>query len=58
MIDEKLSEWQWFSSALGNAIFTGFTLQDIWQAVELCNSAEEFDAAIQSLIDLREIKNP
>ena len=42
-------------SAIGNGLFSGIPLTDLWVSMSLSENAEQFDAGVSALIRLKEI---
>jgi len=42
-------------SAIGNAFFSGLSMEQLWTCVALSNNREEFDAAVEAAIQLKEL---
>lgn len=51
----EVTPYAYFSSALGNALFSGLTVEEIWCIVSLCESEEQLDAAVSATIKLKEL---
>ena len=55
-IDFKITDYNYFGSTLGNAYFSGLTLEEIWSCVSLAENREQFDDAISITIKLKKIQ--
>jgi hypothetical protein len=53
----KISDYDYIGSAIGNALFSGLSFQELWSCVMLSSSREELDAAVDSTIKLKDIQN-
>lgn len=54
-MEYKISDYDYIASAIGNGIFSGLTLDQIWSCVSLSSSREELDAAVFAAIRLKEL---
>lgn len=54
-MDFEITDWNYITSALGNAYFSGVSFDQIWMAVTLSKTREEFDEAVAAQILLNEI---
>ena len=54
-MDYKISDYNYIASAIGNGIFSGLSLQEIWSAIAVSKTREELDVAITASIKLKEI---
>lgn len=55
-LQNELSDWSVMTSAIGNAKFSGLSLEDLWQAISLSKTPTELDVAIEAAILLKNIK--
>lgn len=54
-MDYYISDYNYFGSTVGNACFSGLTIDELFSCVELGSTREEFDAAVSATIALKEI---
>lgn len=50
-----ISDYNYITSAIGNAYFSGVSFDQLWQAVILSEDKKQLDAAISAQIRLNEI---
>jgi hypothetical protein len=48
-------EYCYFSSAVGNAFFSGLSFEQVWSCILIAADAKQFDAAISATIALNEL---
>ena len=53
--DYKITDYNYITSAIGNALFSGLTFDELWNCVCISNTREELDAAVQATIKLHEL---
>ncbi len=53
--DHKITDYNYITSAIGNAHFSGLTFEELWNCVCISNTREELDAAVQATIKLYEL---
>lgn len=51
----KIRDYDYITSSVGNAYFSGLSFGELWSCVSLCYTREELDAAISAQIRLREL---
>ena len=56
MQDFEISDYNYITSAIGNAHFSNITFSEVWECISLSSSREELDAAISITIKLKELK--
>lgn len=56
-VDIRLTDYDYVRSALGNAIYSGLSITDLWPIICVADTAEEFDQAVDAAIRLKEILN-
>jgi len=54
-MEYKISDYDYITSAIGNGIFSGLTINQIWSCISLSKNREQLDAAITAAIKLQEI---
>lgn len=54
-MEYKISDYDYIASAIGNGIFSGLTINQIWSCILLSKNREQLDAAITAAIKLQEI---
>jgi hypothetical protein len=54
-MEYTISDYNYIASAIGNAKFSGLTLEQIWSCIAMCKTREQLDAAISAAIRLKEI---
>lgn len=57
-MDFDIDDHTYFSSTIGNAFFSGLSMEGLWNAVCVSSTREEFDEAVQAAIKLDELINP
>ncbi len=55
-MDYKISDYDYIASAIGNGIFSGLTLDQLWSCVSLSKTREQLDAAVSAAIRLKELQ--
>lgn len=53
--DFEITDWNYITSSIGNAFFSGLEFSELWDCVALSENREELDAAISATIQLKEI---
>jgi len=51
----EITDYNYFGSTVGNACFSGLTIEELFSCVLLSSTREELDAAVSASIALREI---
>lgn len=51
----KIHDFDYLSSSIGNAYFSGLTFDELWRCILLSETREELDAAVSAMIRLKEI---
>lgn len=54
-MDYYISDYDYVASAIGNAIFSGLTIDQIWSCISFSKTREQLDAAITATIKLQDI---
>lgn len=54
-MEYKISDYDYITSAIGNGIFSGLTMGQLWSCILLSKNREQLDAAITAAIKLQEI---
>jgi len=54
-MEYTISDYDYIASAIGNAKFSGLTLEQIWSCIAMCETREQLDAAISAAIRLQEL---
>jgi hypothetical protein len=54
-MEYEISDYNYITSAIGNAIFSGLSLDQIWSCIELSSTREQLDSAITATIKLQKI---
>lgn len=52
----KISDYTYLGSTVGNAYFSGLTLEDVFKALLISENKEQLDAAISASIQLKQIQ--
>ena len=58
MIDEPpftITDYNYISSSVGNAFFSGLTFKQLWECVAISETREQLDTAVSATIDLNNI---
>ena len=56
MNDEyEITDYNYITSAVGNAYFSGLTFDDLWGCISLSQNREELDEAVSAAIYLNEL---
>ena len=55
-MEYSISDYNYITSAIGNAIFSGLTLDQIWSCIVMCETREQLDAAVSAAIRLKELQ--
>ena len=53
--DYKITDYNYITSAIGNAYFSGLDFKELWDCVSISNTREELDTAVQATIKLHEL---
>ncbi len=53
----KITDYNYFGSTVGNACFSGLSIEQLFSCVLLSSTPEELDAAVSAAIALKEITN-
>lgn len=48
-----ISDYNYITSSIGNAIFSGLSMEQIWSCISLARNREQLDAAIEATIKLQ-----
>lgn len=48
----KVSDYDYVTSSIGNAVFSGLSMEQLWSCVSLSSTREELDAAVKATSDL------
>ena len=54
-MEYKISDYDYITSAIGNGIFSGLSMDQLWSCILLSKNREQLDAAITAAIKLQEI---
>lgn len=54
-MEYKISDYDYIASAIGNGIFSGLSMDQLWSCILLSKNREQLDAAITAVIKLQEI---
>lgn len=54
-MEYKISDYDYITSAIGNGIFSGLSMDQLWSCILLSKNREQLDAAISAAIKLQEI---
>lgn len=55
MIDEPpftITDYNYISSSIGNAFFSGLTFEQLWECVAISETREQLDTAVSATINL------
>lgn len=55
LANKSIEDFDYISSSLGNAFFSGIKFSELWDCVSNSENKEELDAAIESTIRIKEI---
>lgn len=55
--EPKITDFARIGSSIGNAFHSGISFEDLWLSLQLCETAEQFDAAVSASIRIKELKN-
>ena len=55
MSDPEIKDYDYFTSTLGNAYFSGLTFDEMWNSVLVSETREELDVAVSAAINLKEV---
>jgi hypothetical protein len=53
----KITDYNYFGSTVGNACFSGLTIEELFSCVLLSSTREELDAAVSASIKVKELAN-
>lgn len=53
--DFQIDPFMYAGSTLGNALFSGLTLEEVFSCAKQASSFEEFDAAVSATIRLKDL---
>ena len=51
----KIRDYDYITSSLGNAYFSGVTFDQLWDCVTISQNPEQLDIAIETTIKLKEL---
>lgn len=51
--EPQITDYNYIGSAIGNAYFSGLTMDELWSCVRLASNREELDAAVSATINLK-----
>jgi hypothetical protein len=51
----EITDYNYFGSTVGNACFSGLTIEELFSCVLLSSTREELDAAVSASIALKEL---
>jgi len=54
-MEYEISDYNYIASSIGNGIFSGLNLEQIWSCIVMCKTREQLDAAISAAVRLKEI---
>jgi hypothetical protein len=54
-MEYTITDYNYIASAIGNGIFSGLSLEQIWSCILMCETREQLDAAILAAIRLQEL---
>lgn len=54
-MEYNISDYDYIASAIGNGIFSGLSMDQLWSCILLSKNREQLDAAITAAIKLQEI---
>lgn len=54
-MDYYISDYNYFGSTVGNACFSGLTIEELFSCVLLSSTREELDVAVSASIALKEL---
>jgi hypothetical protein len=55
MKEYPISDYDYVTSSMGNAFFSGVSFEQLWNCVNQASSREELDAAVSATIRLNEL---
>lgn len=53
----EITDFNYITSSIGNAFFSGISLEELWSCISVSKSREELDEAVSATIKLKEIIN-
>lgn len=53
----EISDYNYITSAVGNAFFSGLTQEELWSCITLASTREQLDEAVSATILLKEVAN-
>jgi hypothetical protein len=55
MSDYKITDYNYITSSIGNAYFSGLSFDELWNCVSVSKTREELDTAVDITIKLKEL---
>ena len=55
--NDQITDYNYITSTIGNAFFSGLSFNELWQCVHLSTSREDLDVAVDATIKLKELIN-
>ena len=53
--NEEITDYNYITSSIGNAFFSGLTFSELWECVFVSRSREDLDVAVDATIKLKEL---
>lgn len=54
-MDFEITDYNYIGSSIGNAMYSGLTLPELWSCTELSQNREQLDTAVSATIRLKEL---
>jgi len=54
-MDYKITDYNYITSSIGNAYFSGVSFDQLWNCVVISSSREELDAAVLATIRINDL---
>lgn len=55
--NEEITDYNYITSSIGNAFFSGLSFSELWECVFVSRSREDLDVAVDATIKLKELIN-
>lgn len=53
--NDEITDYNYITSTIGNAFFSGLSFDELWECVVVSTSREDFDTAVDATIKLKEL---
>ena len=57
MSDYNITDYNYITSSIGNAYFSGLAFSELWDCVSVSKTREELDTAVDITIKLKELND-